>query len=969
VATPLLLLPLDGNATYVDTGAGGTASAAGALRYTASTAPGVEAGYVEEGATNWATNPMVSVNTTNWGSANGALARVTSWSYAGPASAQITASSANAEAFHTFTVPASAHTLSAIVRNTSAGTHTFDLRYSGATVPVTALLPLTPGGTIEPGVSLAGGIATIPPGASARIAGQITGTGTSVASRVRMVNAGNGDTFLVGHLGVVSGSVATSPCPEVDAAGTIQSGYTWAGTAHNSTSTRAATTLSVPLTGHLDPVTGMVAMRVAIDTLTSQRLLMVAGVHNVTGTDYLELNVQSNGGARLTAATRDSGGTLHSATVNGPAGAVTTGTEYTVAARWSSTQIGVSVDGGAWTTTARAATPEGAWSGTTLAVGYAPAFGGQVNGRIGPFFTFDDWLVDSETWALVHDPVWAFDQFAPTPVWTPPVVNAVAFATPQDVLSAGYTETRHTVYIGGVMTTVDSYDTQHRAGRMATATLSIPLPVGDHIVPNAEVEIWDGHNNLMGRRFWGRLPAWNKAITSSGNFMTLKPVGWSSLLAYRERFDLVFDGPITLSAIFDSVCSRRRVPSYRADTVLDDTGVIEVSLGNNPYIDEGKVTIPAAQGPLDWLNNEAEPYGYRVYDDDLGTVRLSRISGEASGDPVVNFAESIGLIEASQDYDISDVTNYWEVQGPEYEDDIGRSVPIRAIPAAITSDPLIPVNDGVNYQQYRNGNLTTQQLAEIVRNRLEIDYSTPQEPVRWSSVAIPGLTVGDTVSITSETLDITQNFWVMAVDVTNDEGGLVATYEGWRGGGSPLPAGVDRVVIPIQSSAIHLGDETVSWYSHPAPQHLGEDYEYYWDFTIPKRATAVNVLFRVHGSNSQFIGGINEDISVSKFELWDKGAPDYGEEDARPHASGTLPVLDENYAQRYHYATDDSKWSPGAIALRGFDEEEVNVRLKLISGENSEATAGPMDDFEVKNVEVEIFGTVEPVVIPAEVST
>jgi len=535
------------------------------------------------------------------------------------------------------------------------------------------------------------------------------------------------------------------------------------------------------------------------------------------------------------------------------------------------------------------------------------------------------------------------------------------FPTSQDALDATYTETRNTVYIGGVMTECKSYNTQHRVGQMATASLVLTLPVGDHVKANAEVEIWDGHNNLMGIRFSGRIPAWKKAMTDNGNLMTIRPVGWSSLLAYRERYDLEFVGPITVRAVFDSLCSRRGVPNYRADVVLDDTGTIEVTLGGNPYIEEGIVTVPASQSPLSWLNSAVEPYGYRVYDDLLGTVRLSRLSGLPSGVPVVNFTEGTNLLSADQDYDISDIVNYWEVEGPIYEDDIGRSIPISAIPEFIEQDDLIPVNSGVNYQQYRNGDLVTQQQAEIVRRRLEIDTSEPSDPVSWSSVAVPNVSPGDTVSITSETLGITENFWVMGVDVANDDGGLVATYEGWRGSGSPLPAGVDLITILIRTAAIHIGDETVPWYAQPVPSGL----ETSWDFTIPKRATAVNVVFDVHGSNSQFIGGINEDLTVSKFELWK--LPIIDPEEDKPHASGTLPVLDENYAQQYNYATDNSKWSLGAISLKGFDEEEVNVRLKLISGKNTKATLGPQDDFEVRNVYVEVYGTVEPVVVPGGV--
>lgn len=546
------------------------------------------------------------------------------------------------------------------------------------------------------------------------------------------------------------------------------------------------------------------------------------------------------------------------------------------------------------------------------------------------------------------------------------------FATAQDALLAPYTQTRRIVYIGGVITPVESYTTQHAVGKMATASLQLTLPYGEHIVPNAEVDIWDGHNNLVGRRFWGRLPAWRKNFGDRGDTITLNPVGWSSLLAWPDRFDLTFTGPISFRAVFDSLCARRGVPSYRADTVLNDDGSQEVMLADNEYIDDGLLTIPASQGPLSWLNNAAEPFGYRVYDDLLGTVRLSRYSGEPVEEPVVTFTESINIGEADQVYDISDIINYWDVQGPTYEDNIGRSVPIRAIPESVESDPLIPVNEGVSYQQYQSSLLTSQQLAEIVRRRLEIDTREPEEPIRWSSIAVPGVSPGDVVRLESSTFDLGRDFWLSSVNVSNGDDGLVATYEAWVGGGEPSPSGVDRITIPIQTAAVHLGDEYVAWYATPSPLApvyvAGEAiYRKSWDFTIPKRATAVNVVFRVHGSNSQYIAGVNEDIEVSRFELWNLDeTPNPDDEDARPHSSGNLPVLDEDYSRRYKYATDDSKWSDGAIALRGFDEEEVSVRLTLISGNNPDASAGPQDDFEVKNVYVEVYGTVEPVIVPAE---
>lgn len=540
----------------------------------------------------------------------------------------------------------------------------------------------------------------------------------------------------------------------------------------------------------------------------------------------------------------------------------------------------------------------------------------------------------------------------------------MVITTSQVAIGATYTNARRTVYIDGIVTDVESYTTSTRVGRIATATLVLTLPVGGHIQPNAEVEIWDGHDNLMGVRFWGRIPAWSKSISSRGDIMTIKALGWSSLLSYTDRFDLSYQGPIKFSTIFDSMCARRGVPSHRVDAVLDPDGGAEAELGGNPYIDDGIVTIPATQGYFQWGNSMAEEFGYSIYDDCTGTVRLSRVSGAPSGDPVIVFTEGDSIIEASQEYDTEDIVNYWDVNGATYEDDIGRSVPIRSIPESTEGDDLIPVNDGVNYKRHQNSNLTTQQLADFSRRVREIDYLTPQEPIKWSSVAVPNVNPGDVVRVESDTLGTHRDFWLLGVDVSYDEGGLTATYEAWAGGDGFLPTGIDRIVIPIQDTPIHLGDETVSWYAVPSPNGNVSNIEQTWDFTVPPRATAINIVFEVHGSNSQFIGGANEDLSVSRFEIWK--LPIVDPEEDRPYSSGSLPVLDENYAQQPDYANDDDEWSPAAITVRGSDEEGQSFQLKLLSGDNPDANLGPQDDFEVRNVYLEVFGTVEPVIIPSE---
>jgi hypothetical protein len=132
-----------------------------------------------------------------------------------------------------------------------------------------------------------------------------------------------------------------------------------------------------------------------------------------------------------------------------------------------------------------------------------------------------------------------------------------------------------------------------------------------------------------------------------------------------------------------------------------------------------------------------------------------------------------------------------------------------------------------------------------------------------------------------------------------------------------------------------------------------------WDFTIDDRATAVNVRGLHHGTNSQLIGGVNTDIEVTKWEVWLPGS-DFDDDEQRPERSGNMPIVDENLLQRLDY-DDLDNWAPFAINLRNLDAG--NYTLRLVSG----VKAGP-DDFEVRDVILEVYGVVEPVILPGESS-
>ena len=529
---------------------------------------------------------------------------------------------------------------------------------------------------------------------------------------------------------------------------------------------------------------------------------------------------------------------------------------------------------------------------------------------------------------------------------------ASTFATTQDVLDAASTEARFFVFVNRILTPAFSYNGQHGTDQaVATARLTLDLPRPGYLTPNAPVEVQAGWDNRVGTIFSGRIPARTAAFDETDATLTIQCVGWASLLAYPDRFDLVYPGPITLRDLFLSLCARRRIPSYAADDVTSPDGTVAITLGGNPAIDEGRVVIPAGTSPLTFLNTAAELYGYRVYDTPAGTVRLSRVSGTPVGTPVATFAEGRHLERASRDYDVSDMVTYHDVRGESYEDSAGALVPIRSIPAVVPAVDYLP--EGYTYRKTDSSLIVTQAQADIVRQRLEIDTSLPQAPLAWTAVGLPGLSPGDVVAVESDTIEAPAGltYWLTDIDLTYDADDFSGRYRGWAGGGQPLPQGVDRQEIVLQAAPRHIGDEVVPWYAQPSPAGR----ELSWTVTIPERATAVNIRGMHHGSNSQLIdGAAADDLTVSRWELWRPG-------EDKAESSGNIPAVPENYTQQLPYATYLSLWTPFAVNLRG--TEAGTVTIKLIAGDN----AG-IDDLEVRDVVLEYFGVADPIILPSEVS-
>lgn len=99
-----------------------------------------------------------------------------------------------------------------------------------------------------------------------RVAGVFTpGAGDLTGNLLLVLRAGTmmaGEVIYFVGVQTEAGAYATSITPEVDGDGDPIAGYAFTGTAHNSSSTRAASSASVATAGHLDPSSGAIAMRI-----------------------------------------------------------------------------------------------------------------------------------------------------------------------------------------------------------------------------------------------------------------------------------------------------------------------------------------------------------------------------------------------------------------------------------------------------------------------------------------------------------------------------------------------------------------------------------------------------------------------------------------------------------------------------------------------------------------------------------
>ena len=396
----LLLATFDETLALTDTSGAGTFTGIDPVRYDdIGSADGI---WVEEATTNLITNPTAGTNTTGWATfTNRTLSRVTSLPAAMPAPLAATVTTG-------FSVTADADLLSAPTlmqfgATLSAAAHVFSIylyipaAYTGGQILIEFQSFTSGSGTAQANADMG-----IVDDWQRVDVGPFTPNAGDVLGNLRIVSASlfTGNVVYIAATQCEQNAYATSY-----ADGSLGDGYAWTGTAHASTSTRAASSASVDPTARIDASAGAIAFRYKrlIDTAGEEIILQCGNAG--AGEDYLEIGVDSSddlymewnsdnaGAERVTIATT-----------------IATDTDYFFYFDWDGTDIRASIDNGSLSSDTRNAV-EGDLTGGNLTLS-APT-GSHV---VGPFAVFDRPLVAQEITNIDEMETWRFDMLTGTGV-------------------------------------------------------------------------------------------------------------------------------------------------------------------------------------------------------------------------------------------------------------------------------------------------------------------------------------------------------------------------------------------------------------------------------------------------------------------------------------------------------------------------------------------------------------------------
>ena len=335
--------------------------------------------WIEEGTGNFMTNPSFEVDTDGWTGGSVSLSRVTSHAYFGNASCAVEVTSApswidvSADSGNRPAVsPGQVWTISAFIRSDDV----FQI------TPVIAWFDGADGSGSHLGDEYG------PPVTPTSEWQRVTFTGTAPASAASFITRFSdftdalnvGDVLHIDAVQVEQKAYATSYCD-----GSLGTGYTWAGTAHASASTRAGSYILSTVDGRANADVGSMVEHARIIEVGNGARFMNLGTWIAGSGD--DLLLWSSDGARAELAPAQDG--VQGVTAVG-LGDLTAGMAF-VYAEWNGTDIAASVDRGTLGVGSRLDPGGTAWSTDQLIID-------QTGGTryIGPVAIYDRPLTDAE---------------------------------------------------------------------------------------------------------------------------------------------------------------------------------------------------------------------------------------------------------------------------------------------------------------------------------------------------------------------------------------------------------------------------------------------------------------------------------------------------------------------------------------------------------------------------------------------
>lgn len=532
--------------------------------------------------------------------------------------------------------------------------------------------------------------------------------------------------------------------------------------------------------------------------------------------------------------------------------------------------------------------------------------------------------------------------------------------------------------IAGTPTNIQNFDATFNAfgSAPASASITIPLPLPDYLrgwvtagfgegpygdMPfglgtetydeyatlNAPVELKAGfaHEGLR-TRFIGNIDKKSFTFDTQNQEVTFTAYAQSRRLAWAEERDLFFEGPIALHDIVRSLCTWRGMRMVRVDDITDVHGNT-IMLGGNLLIDDGRVKIPRRTSPLSWINRKCQLFGYRAFDTPSGEFRVQAIIGTPTIDEHFSFSQGVNVYDWRWSWDVSPMANYIRVDGPTYTDEDGVSIPIISFPEAPPAASLLSP-PGWRAHPESDNDLVTNALADAVRAAQEINLGSPYQEGTVNTHGHNTLQPGNVMRIHAPGVEKQGKVWITGVrDYIDTPGGYNCTITGWSADGTVLPGGDDAEFVDVRLAPIHLGDEYVSWYAMPSPA----GHEYTFTITVPDEYTSIAISMMAHGANSHMLDGVNHESTVSKIVVSQNG---------EEVGSAELPVLPEDYELRRDY-TNIENWTRVRMPVPG-RLEAGTAEVKIASGEHTSLPWNfRFDDFEVRDIVIELRGRVFPV--------